>query len=85
MKSITVHNLEDRLATMIERIANRERTSLNKTIKRLLASAVGIGPEDKDKRKKEFSDLFCSWSKEEFKEFTQNTKDLGKIDRKDWQ
>ena len=54
MKSITIHNLEDRLVAMIERIADQEGNSLNKTIKGLLASALGLDPKGNDKRKEEF-------------------------------
>lgn len=84
MKSITIHKLEDRVVAVIERIANQEGSSLNKTIKRLLASAVGLGPEDKDKNQKEFSDLFGVWSEEEFKDFQKGTQDFAKTDPKDW-
>lgn len=44
MKSMTIHELSEPLAKRIEDITKLDGTSLNKTIKRLLESALGLTP-----------------------------------------
>ena len=84
MKSLTIHNLDSRLAALIERRAKEEGLSMNKLIKRLLAQALGLVPEPRQDRREQFEDLFGSWSKAEYEEFEKNTEDLRTIDLEDW-
>ncbi|MCB9264008.1 MAG: ribbon-helix-helix protein, CopG family [Lewinellaceae bacterium] len=84
MKSITIHNLDSRLAALIERRAKEEGLSMNKLIKRLLAQALGLSPQPRQNKKEQFEDLLGSWSQEDFEEFEKNTKDLRTIDPQDW-
>jgi len=84
MKSITIHNLDSRLAALIERRAKEEGISMNKLIKSLLAQALGLSPQPKLDRKEQFKNLFGSWSQEDFDEFEKHTEDLRTIDPADW-
>ena len=84
MKSITIHNLDDPLNTLIREKAKTEGLSLNNTIKKLLAEALGLSPKKDGEREKDFLDLFGSWSEEEVKEFNRQVGDFEKIDREDW-
>ena len=84
MKSITIHNLDSRLATLIERRAKEEGISMNKLIKSLLAQALGLSAQPKLDRKEQFEDLFGSWSQAEFEAFEKNTEDLRAINPDDW-
>jgi len=85
MKSITIHGLDDELDHLIRSIANEEGLSLNKTIKKLLRSALGLETRGKLARHDEFQDLFGVWSKSEFRKFQEKTADFSKIDPADWQ
>lgn len=80
-KSITIHNLDETLAQMIEQRAKEEGNSLNKTIKELLRKSLGIS---KNQKRADFSEFCGLWSDEEFKEFEENTKIFERIDPEDW-
>ena len=84
MKSITIHNLDDPLDTLIREKAKTEGLSLNRTIKKLLAEALGLSLKKGEGRGKDFLDLFGVWSNKEVKEFNKQVGDLEKIDREDW-
>ncbi|MCB0562784.1 MAG: hypothetical protein KDD01_00250 [Phaeodactylibacter sp.] len=84
MKSITIHNLDSRLATLIERRAKEEGVSMNKLIKGLLAQALGLSTQHRQDREEEFKDLFGSWSQAEFDEFEKQTEDFRTIHPDDW-
>ena len=85
MKSITIHNLDDSLEAMIEEKAREEGLSLNKTVKRLLRKALGLEPGGNGDREADFVKFCGAWSKADAAEFDRRTKDLRKIDRRDWQ
>ena len=85
MKSITVHNIEPKLAGIIEKKARQTGVSLNNMIKTLLAQAVGLKSTPEVYWKKEFEDLFGSWTKTEEKQFLKNISDLSHVDPKDWE
>lgn len=84
MKSITIHNLDDPLERLLEQRAKKEGQSLNKTIKALLAEALGIREKKKPDNRDEFVDLFGSWSQAEAKLFMKAVEDFEKIDGEDW-
>lgn len=84
MRSITIHNIETPVIERIEEQAKRQGTSLNKTIKSLLKTSVGITDNTLKERRAEFLDLFGAWSKKDEKDFVQKTKIFEKIDKKDW-
>ena len=85
MKSITIHNLDDSLASLIQEKAKKEGLSLNKTIKNLLKKSLGIDADADNDHKSEFIDLFGVWSKQDENEFNRRINDLSKIDLQDWQ
>ena len=84
MKSITIHGLDDPLDTLIRERAKKQGTSLNKTIKKLLAESLGVTPVSGGDHRKDFLDLFGCWSKKEAEEFSQRLGDFEKVDPEDW-
>lgn len=83
MKSITIHNLDDDLAMLIEDKAKELDTSQNKLIKQLLRDALGLG---KPIRKKiDLSMIAGTLTEAEAQEFEENTSDLSTIDPIDWE
>jgi len=81
MKSITIHQLDDTLASRIQDEADRTGLSLNKTVKQLLAEALGIS---RKKKKNDFSKFAGTWTEEEYREFEKNTEDFERIDPEEW-
>jgi hypothetical protein len=71
MKSITIHNLDDKLALITEE-AKKNKESYNSTIKKLLNKSFGL--LNNDDKKKGLSDLSGVWKKEDTKEFTNKKK-----------
>ncbi len=85
MKSITIHGLDDSLDTLIRKKAQEENLSLNKTIKKLLAEALGLSDnQGRTAREEIFSDLCGVWTTEDKKEFSDKIVDMETVDPGDW-
>jgi len=84
MKSITIHGLDEHLDRTIRSLAEREGLSMNKTIKKVLRSALGLGNQGETTRREQFTDLFGAWSKQDLKEFQEITADFSQVDPSDW-
>ena len=85
MKSITIHDLDDSLEALIQEKARAEGLSLNKTVKMLLRQALGLTPGGNGDQKADFREFCGVWTKAEETEFERNTKDLRKVDPRDWE
>ncbi len=85
MKSITIHGLDDPVWSTLKAKSESEGLSLNKTIKMLLESALGIKPIKSLERYNEFKEFKGLWSDSDLVEFVNNTKELNKVDLKDWE
>ena len=85
MKSITIHGLDSDVASRLERQARETSMSLNKTIKKLLAVALGLPSEAQIDRRGHFEDLCGVWSKSEAKAFSRATQDMDRVDSEDWE
>ena len=85
MKSITVHGLEDKIYKKIRDLARKRGMSLNRTIKKLLEKALGIGAEAEINNEEEFREFYNVWTEKDLKEFRSRIKDLESVDQGDWQ
>ena len=81
MKSITIHNLDERASRKIEELAMKNGKSLNQTIKGLLYESLGLA----HKPKNDFSEFLGIWSQKDVEEFNENINDLNEIDPEEWQ
>lgn len=82
MKSITIHNLDPETAKALDVFAQKNGSSLNKTIKELLRKALGL--EGKKGPQNQFS-AFCGlWSTEELQEFEAAIKPFEEPDPEFW-
>ncbi len=84
MKSITIHNLDDKLDSLIREKAKKQGMSLNKTIKLLLKKSLGLDKNSENDHKNDFLDLFGIWSKKDLNEFNKKIKDLREVNINDW-
>jgi len=84
MKSITIHGIDDPLAELIKSRAQAEGLSINKTVKKLLETSLGVTPRKKGLNRKDFEEFCGIWSDSDLAEFEENTKDLRNIDNEDW-
>ena len=84
MNSITIHGLDLNLSKQIKDKAKIEGLSLNKTIKSLLEKALGIKPAEQNRYKNDFEEFAGVWKKSDLVEFSNNIKELEKIDEDDW-
>lgn len=85
MKSITIHNLNEKLSKKIEETARREGNSMNRTIKKLLEKSLGITPSPEEDKCKMFEEFFGIWSENESKQFDQAVEDFEIVHPEDWQ
>lgn len=83
MKSITLHNLDNQTVAVIEKMAQEQGKSLNKTIKQILHQALGIS--ESGSKEDEFAEFIGSWSEEDVRDFNRSTSEFGKITPLDWQ
>lgn len=85
VKSITIHNLDDSLDTLIRKKAKKNGLSLNKTIQLLLKESLGLKTKEISDHKNDFIDLCGVWNEKDKKEFQENTADLNEINEMDWE
>jgi len=83
MKSITVHGIDEETEKLINELAKSAGTSVNKTVKELLAKALGLD-KDKPDHRDEFIDLFGIWTEDDEQEFLRAAKDLETVEPGDW-
>lgn len=84
MSSITVHGLDALLDRLIREKAKQENLSLNKTIKKLLAQALGVSEVPKTSHREDFADLFGVWSDEERVAFERRIEPFSVVDEGEW-
>ena len=65
MKSITIRGIDKQLAELIKSKAESENLSVNKTIKKLLETSLGIKPRIEKKNLKDFKEFCGLWTKAE--------------------
>ncbi|HHB52622.1 MAG TPA: ribbon-helix-helix protein, CopG family [Saprospiraceae bacterium] len=82
MKSITIHKLDNDIASAIEKIAKSTGLSQNKIIKQLLRKSLGLNKKKTIKR--DVSILFDIWSDREVSELENSIKIFDKIDEDLW-
>ena len=85
MKSITIHKLDEALARVLEERARREGVSINRLVKKLLRSALGLEKEPEPDHREDFLDLFGTWSDRETNEFHKRIEELETIEPQDWE
>ena len=72
MKSITIHNLDNELSELIQKLSKAEDISQNKLIKRLLRKALGLSTTQKNVNLLPFSNTMTDKEAEEFFENTSS-------------
>ena len=85
MKSITIHKLDETLARVLEERARREGVSINRLVKKLLRSALGLEKAPEPDHRDEFLDLFGTWSDRETADFHGRIEELERIEPQDWE
>ena len=85
MKSITIHKLEPDLAERIEKRAKREGISLNRAVKSILRSALGLSKPPPVDHREDFLDLIGAWSSDESTAFEARIREIRTIEVNDWQ
>lgn len=82
MKSITIHNLDEELYSMIRESAKANRRSMNQEIKDKLSKT--FFPDTEDKKLVSFKKFLSIWNENDYKEFTNNTIDFEKTSESEW-
>ena len=85
MKSITIHGVDDQLNDLIKSKAESEGLSINKTVKKLLETSLGVKPQTEKMNLDDFKEFCGLWTKADLDEFEEKTADLRKTDKRDWQ
>lgn len=81
MSSITIHNIDNDLDTVLRSQAKEMGMSLNKLVKNKLREVFSL---EKKKKKNDFSEFFGVWTTDDFKNFEKMTDDCQKIDIDEW-
>ena len=85
MKSITIHKLDETLSRMLEEKASREGISINRLVKKLLRSSLGLEKEQEPDHNADFLDLFGTWSDREATDFQKRIEELETVEPRDWE
>ncbi len=85
MKSMTIHGIDKQLEKLIKAKAQAEGLSVNKTIKQILETALGVKPPLQHKNIDDFKEFRGVWSEADLKEFEEKTADTRNVDTEDWQ
>lgn len=80
---MTIHNLDPEVERRIREEARQKGQSLNQTIKRILAEAVG-GTNEERAKKSEFAEFCGNWSDADVKEFEEAIADLERVKPEEW-
>ncbi|MHB8873880.1 MAG: FitA-like ribbon-helix-helix domain-containing protein [Myxococcaceae bacterium] len=84
MHAITIHGLDEALASLLKARARADGTSVNQVVKRLLEQALGIKVST-GKHRKDFEKFSGTWTKAQAAEFEKGTRQFEKVDREDWE
>jgi len=84
MKSITIHGIDEPLVKLIKSKAKQEGLSINKTIKKILESSLGVKPKDYLDNIGRFKEFCGFWTNTELSEFEKKTEPLRRVDPEDW-
>jgi len=84
MKSITIHGIDEPLVKLIKSKAKQEGLSINKTIKKILESSLGVKPKDYLDNISRFEEFWGIWTNTELSEFEKKTEPLREVDPEDW-
>lgn len=84
LKSITIHGVDEQLASRLKELAESEGTSMNRTVKRLLEQALGMKPRAPQHNREQFEQFLGVWSEEERSEFEHATAELEQVLDSDW-
>ena len=84
MKSITIHKIDDELARVLSSKARQAGTSLNRTVKSLLRSSLGLKPRVPVDHREEFLDQYGTWTEKEASDFNDRVSELEQVDKADW-
>jgi hypothetical protein len=76
--------MDESTEALIEEKARKEGLSLNKTVKMLLRKALGLEEQHNGDQKADFAEFSGIWSKTDERELEKKTKDLRKVDPRDW-
>ena len=85
MKSITIHGLDDQINDLIKSKAKSEGLSINKTVKKLLETSLGVRPQNERRNLNDFKEFCGLWTKTDLDEFEEKTADLRNTDKRDWE
>ena len=69
MKSLTIHGLEPELYERLKEKACQQGLSLNKTIKNLLETSLGIRKSENENHREDFIEFLGVWTEADKKEF----------------
>jgi len=84
MKSFTIHKVDAETVATLEELANRENSSVNRLVKRLLREALGLEEPARADHRAEFEDLFATWSPQEARAFDKAVCEFEQVRESDW-
>ena len=82
MKTMTVRNIPDEVATLLKSMAESSDASINATVVRVLSN--GVLPKPKKCVQNDFSKYCGGWSQKEFDDFEAAAADCERINPEDW-
>ena len=85
MKSLTLHNIDEPLLTLVRENARIQKKSINQYLKEIIEHSLGYKKTSTPKYHDDFNGLCGVWSIDERFEFDDHVKEFEHIDQEDWQ
>ena len=82
MKTMTIRNIPDEVATLLKSMAESSDASINATTVRVLSN--GVLPNPKKRVQNDFSKYCGGWSQKEFDDFEAAVADCERVNPEDW-
>lgn len=84
MKSLSLRGIDEDLSVHLKKLSQKEGTSLNKTVLRLLEDSVGVRRKRRFNIYHDLDDLAGTWSNSEEKEFKDKIQFFEMTDKDLW-
>lgn len=85
MNQLTLRQIPGPVERKLRAEARKKGKSINKTAVEMLAKALGVGPREEQRKKRDIRPVFQKWSPKQQREFEKNTRAFEEIDPEMWQ
>ncbi len=84
MKTLSLRGIDDEMAEVLKKEAERAKASVNATVLNIIRESIGLKNKKRNRVYRDLDDLAGTWSGKDEKEFRENTCCFDRIDEDLW-